>query len=99
MSEIPDDLMAKARTLLNGSCSDVCEFDRGCGCLDDIAAALLSERRETARRCVEICEQAERHAYVAHGAHPMDGYADGCSEEAEAIASRISREFLEGAGG
>lgn len=54
MTDIPDDIRKTAHALRDKLCigNELCSFDKGCGCLDAIAEALLAER--------ERCAQAAR---------------------------------------
>lgn len=80
-SEISAELMATAKAVRSRLCLDCeCAFDRGCGCLDAIAQALLAEREATNQRWRDS-DEAAREA----------GFMLGPSDIAEAIIAERER--------
>jgi hypothetical protein len=57
-SEIPADIRATAKAVRDKLCIDCeCTFDRGCGCLDAIAEAMLAERMKERERMTALFNQ------------------------------------------
>jgi hypothetical protein len=71
--EVPEDIREKAKAVRDKLCIESeCTFDRGCGCLDALTEALLSERLAQKERDAKI---AEHRALVALGLTPQAVFA------------------------
>lgn len=82
MSAVPNDIRETAKAVRANLCNDiVCVLDRGCGCLDAIAEALMAERE----RCAKIADMWGPEEEYTHGDH----YASGLCDAGERIAAAI----------
>ena len=97
--EAPEDIREKAKAVRDKLCIESeCTFDRGCGCLNALTQALLSERLAQKERDAKIAE--ERHAAWAdcvekRAAPPFQLSTmreRSCAMEAEFIADAIRKQ-------